>query len=461
LLKILDRKRLVSRPKSRALVEHSASLWRGGDAGSVLMFFIAVRLLLPSQFVIGPLGGAGSPALLIGLGCLGWWVLARLQRTTRQYSSPVVGALLILVAAMIASYAVAMTRPINGEEVSVGTLTLIGAAGWFGVMLLAQDGIPNVERLTALVHFVVLLGGLVAMFGLFQFLTGAYWVDQLTIPGLQVHQTIYSATLREGFTRPAGTSVHPIEFGAVMTMILPLALARGGGHLPRPDGSVGNLVARWWPASMIGLAIVLSLSRSAVVGLLVGTIVLLLTWTPRQRIAALAGLAGLLTIVFMVVPGVLGTVLGLFTGISKGDPSITSRVESYAIADAYINQTPFLGRGIGTFLPRYRIFDNQYLLSLVEMGIVGVGALLLLVGVALWCAARAYQTASDERLRGTSAALAAASATGAVSLALFDGFSFPMMPGVWFLLLGLCGCCYRLLRVEHGLQASYLARIDS
>ncbi|WP_162239836.1 O-antigen ligase family protein [Microbacterium sp. Leaf288] len=431
---------------------------RGPDATSVLIVFITVRLVLPSQFVVAVLRGAGSPALLLALCCLVWWSLARIQRTHAQQSSPVIGALVIFTAMILASFYVGMARPISGEEVSVSTLTLISIAGWFGAMLLAHDGIPNAERLLDLLHYLATLGGLLALFGLFQFVTGQYWVDQISIPGLEAHQAVFSATLREGFTRPAGTSVHPIEFGAVMTMLLPLALARGVGQLPIAGAGRLSLLARWWPALAMGLAIVLSLSRSAVIGLAVGAIALALTWTPRQRIAAIGGLTGLLAVVFLAVPGVAGSILGLFSAIGQGDSSVTSRVESYAIADAYISQAPLFGRGIGTFLPRYRIFDNEYLLLLVEIGFLGVIALLILIATSLWSAARVYLRSNDARLRGAAAAVAASTGSGAVSLALFDGFSFPMVPGLWFLMMGLCGATYRLWQVaEH----RYVDRTDA
>lgn len=419
---------------------------RGFDATSALIVFVTIRLVLPSQFVVGPLGGAGSPALLLALCCLAWWALARIQRTRTQASSAVMGAVILFAAMVLASFYVAMARPINAEEASVSTLTLISVAGWLGAMLLAHDGIPRVDRLLDLLHYLATLGGLLAIFGLFQFVTGQYWVDQISIPGLQAHQTVFSATLREGFTRPAGTAVHPIEFGAVLTMLLPIALARGIGQLPAVGARRSHVFTRWWPALAMGLAIVLSLSRSAVIGLAVGAIILALTWTSRQRIAAIGGLAGLLAVVFLAVPGVAGSILGLFTVIGKGDPSVLSRVESYAIADAYISQSPLFGRGIGTFLPRYRIFDNEYLLLLVEIGFAGVIALLLLVATSLCSAARVYLRATDAGLRGAAAAVAASTSCGAVSLALFDGFSFPMMPGLWFLMMGLCGATYRLWR---------------
>jgi O-antigen ligase len=137
--------------------------------------------------------------------------------------------------------------------------------------------------------------------------------------------------------------------------------------------------------------------------------------------------------------------LGLFTNIG-GDQGVTSRTESYGVAVAYIAQSPWFGRGIGTFLPTYRIFDNQYLLSLVEIGVVGVVTLLIMIMTALWCTFQANRRSGATSVRQMSVGLAASVATGAVCLALFDGFSFPMMPGLWFLMIGLAGACYGVTR---------------
>ena len=50
---------------------------------------------------------------------------------------------------------------------------------------------------------------------------------------------------------------------------------------------------------------------------------------------------------------------------------------SYAIAGEFIGRAPIFGRGFSTFLPSYRILDNQYLGLLIETGIVGLVAFLV------------------------------------------------------------------------------------
>lgn len=440
----------VSVKRGAQRTRSSGSYWLI-DGVTVLTLFLIVRLILPSQFVIGGLGGAGSPAALLAVACLGWWVWERLHRTREFVSSPVVGFAAVFGMALMASWVAGVARPINGEEGSVLTLGLLVSGGWLGVLLVAHDGPLDSERLAALLNRLAVLAGLFAAFGLFQFVTGAVWVDRVYIPGLSAHQTVYAASVREGFTRPPGTAIHPIEFGAVLCMLLPIAISRGMGLILRP-GTDWGVLRRWWPAALVALAVVLSLSRSALVGLAVGLIAILPALRARQRIGALVAMAGLGAIVFLVVPGMIGSIVGLFSG-AQNDPGIASRIDSYAIAADYIARAPWFGRGMFTFLPRYRIFDNQYLLSLVEIGFVGVAALLALILAVLWAGIRT-RSARSSVLRGASAATLAGSLVGGVSLALFDGFAFPMMPGIWFTLLGLTGAAYRLSREEAATTSS-------
>jgi hypothetical protein len=42
------------------------------DAVHVLTVVLVVLFALPSRLTFAPLGGAGAPALVLGLGCFGW-----------------------------------------------------------------------------------------------------------------------------------------------------------------------------------------------------------------------------------------------------------------------------------------------------------------------------------------------------------------------------------------------------
>ena len=232
-----------------------------------------------------------------------------------------------------------------------------------------------------------------ASLGAVQFVTGQQLVDKVTVPGLSLNGQSIALIAREGFSRPAGTALHPIEYGSIITMVMPLAIT-----LAMHDKS-RHALRRWFPVALLALAVPLSLSRSAILASLVGLIVLGIAWTGAQRRAAIAAAATLCLTLFMTVPGMLGSLAALFTGISS-DSSTQSRTGSYSIAAEYVERSPLLGRGFSTFLPSYRILDNELLLLLIEVGLVGLIAFLVLVLTAVTCAFRSRSGSPTRWSRG-------------------------------------------------------------
>jgi O-antigen ligase len=414
---------------------------RGVDAVTVLSVYAFLVYALPSKLVFAPLGGAGTPAQILGLGCAVWWAWYHVHRTEPGSPGrrPVRIAAVVFFLAVVASYVVAMSRPIPAEETSTADLGLVALVGWTGVLMVANDGIASMDRLLTLVRRLAFAGGAVAALGIAQFATGQTFVNYIDIPGLSANQALNATLSREGFTRPAGTASHPIEYGAVLTMLLPLALTAA----MTPDGR--SRIRRWFPPLAIGTAIMLSISRSALVGAAVGLLVFAPTWSRTARRWLLVVVGTMLLFVFVTIPGMLGTIAGLFTGIGT-DTSAQSRTDSYSTALGFLARAPIFGRGFSTFLPAYRILDNQYLLSAIEIGVVGVVALLGLLGSGIVAARRARRATPVASERLLAQALAASVAAGGVSLALFDAFSFSSVPATLFLLLGVAGAMLRLTR---------------
>jgi len=332
-----------------------------------------------------------------------------------------------------------MMRPIAGEEFSGAHLGMVLSAGWGGALLLANDGIPSLERLLAFIRRVIAAGAAMATLGIAQFLTGRTLVEYISIPGLTENHGMFGPVIREGFSRPAGTATHPIEYGAVITMILPLALAIALSDTGRSS------IRRWYPVLALVIAVPLSISRSTLLSAAIGCTVIAVSWPPvTRRIAAVAA-AFLGLFVYVTIPGMIGGLIGLFTNIGN-DSSALSRTGSYMIAQDFIERAPLFGRGLFTFLPKYRILDNQYLGLLIEVGIIGMASVLILIVTALASALRAHNVSDDLLVRQLTQGLAAAVAAGASSLALFDGLSFPISAGLFFLVLGLAGASLRLVR---------------
>jgi O-antigen ligase len=409
------------------------------DVVTALSVFVVVLMGLPSRLTVGALGGAGPPAILLGLVIGAWWVVDRLQRPDPDtVVRPRMRRWVIVVCVCVGiSYVAAMTRAIAPSEVTTADLSTLALLSWMSVLVAGEAGITSQDRLDTLLRRIVFMGTLVAFVGLLQFLTGQLWIDRIQIPGLVTNQSLGDLGARGSFSRPSGTALHPIEFGAVLTMMLPLAI-----NLALVDRARGWL-RRWTPVAAIALLVVLSISRSAVICAVVGLIVAGLRWTPSVRRFAAVGALALLGFVFVTIPGMIGTLAGMFTSAGS-DSSTLSRVDSYATAFAFIRQSPAFGRGLGTFLPTYRILDNQYLLLLIEVGVVGTMAVLALMLAGIRAASRAAKLSRGPMIQRCQA-LAAATSGGAVGLAFYDGFSFPMASGLLFLLLGLAGAQYRLV----------------
>lgn len=413
-------------------------LTQGFDATSVLTVYICLLLAIPSVMVVGPLGSAGAPSAIMAVGTLLYWAWFQIHRSRPVATGPqpVRAVMIGWLITMLAVYAHAMASPIPFDEISVadsGMLKLIGVAG---VLLVANDGITSLDRSRTVIRRMVIAAGLIAIFGLLQYYTKQIYIDRIQIPGLTSGTAGWELGTRGGFARPSGTSTHPIEYGVVLTMILPLAITFA---MKSPTGHwlfVGLLCA-------ITFAVFLSISRSAMLCALVGVIVLSFSWTNAARLRALAFVFVVALTVYLTVPGVLGTVTGLFTGASD-DPSIASRTGSYDLAWQFINASPFLGRGFGTFLPKYWILDNGYLGMLIEGGILGLAGLVVVVATAVFAAKRARRAAVDDFDRDISQGLIASIAAGACGLAFFDTFAFPQSAGCFFLLLGLAGAMRRL-----------------
>jgi O-antigen ligase len=233
-------------------------------------------------------------------------------------------------------------------------------------------------------------------------------------------------------------------------MVFPIALS-----LALTDTARSNL-RRWAPVALMAPAIMLSISRSAFLGVAVGILALFPSLPRKARVRLGAAALGLVVVMYIAVPGMLGTVRNLFESISA-DSSTTSRTDSYGLVGIFVERSPWFGRGFGTFLPEYRILDNQYLGILIELGLVGLAAFGAVMVTAIVVSVRGRRASTELLPRQLGAALAAAMLSGTVMTGFFDSFSFPMAAGTLFLIAGLAGAYWRLARThpsDNGLHAA-------
>lgn len=413
----------------------------GFNATTLLNVWVVALILIPATLVFKPLGAAGSPAQILGLFAGAWWLGAQFGRVGPRPAvrrSLVLLAMLLFSAVILVSYVIATTRPISELELSSADRGLLEVVSWLGVFLLVCTEVTSRAALDRTLRLLVLLVGVAATLGIFQFLTGISVVDSISIPGLSSNQALTSIYDRNGFARSAGTSTHPIEFGVLMAMTLPLALHYAVTATDR------SAFVRWFPVAAIAVAIPVSISRSALIGVIVVLAIVLPSWPPRRRRITYLSIVLVLGGVYVAVPGLLGTLIGLFTGIGSDD-SAASRTNSYDLAGSFIARAPALGRGFSTFLTQYRILDNQYLGLLIETGVIGLLVFLGLLITGAFEASRVAVGAPDASTRSLGRAVMASIIAGACAYATFDALAFNQVASLTFLMLGSVGLLTRLL----------------
>jgi hypothetical protein len=416
------------------------------DAVGLLTVYLVLLLAIPSSVRIAALGSLGRPSLLWGLFLFGLWGLWRIQARSGDLvnvEQPVRLAFFALCAIALVSFAAGLFRGQPADQVSPAFTSLLRLVSWGGPLLVAMDGIRTVDAAMTMVRRIAVAGGLLAAFGLLQFVTGQSWLGWLSsVPGLEVE--LSGVAVRGVFTRASGTSIHPLEHATALCAALPLAIAVAlHPGRARAGGFVG-----WCSAFLIALGSVLAVSRSAIIGFAVAVIATLPGLPQRLRRFVIAGCAAISVAAVAALPGLFGTVVGLFT--PSGDASTKSRTDGLARVSEFIAPSPVYGTGFGTFLPRYYILDDAWVLMLIELGILGLLAFAALFVTAVLVTFQASLVTTDPRLRFAGRALAASVIAIAVVFAFFDGLSFPIAGGLAFLLFGLCSAVRAVALGEPG-----------
>jgi O-antigen ligase len=415
------------------------------DAVTLLTAYVFLLTIIPSSLVVGSFGAAGAPAALLAAILLCWYVLARLHPgiTQDRGPQPVRVAAIFFGCAIVAAYVAANRTTMPVLQQNGADRGLIVLSGWLGVLLLAADGIDRADRLEALLRRVVMCVTAMAALGIIEFFTGVDATKYVSIPGLTVHTQFTDLMNRGGLVRAIATAAQPLEFAAVLAMSLPLAIHQAR-FAPPPLRT-----RRWLRAALIAGALPMTVSRSAIFGLAVIGIVLFPTWPKRERRRAYVVLVASFVIVWLAKPSMLRSFGALFGHIGT-DTSIASRTGAYSAAAPFIAEHPWFGHGFQTFFPQtYFFVDNEYLISLIETGVVGLLALLALFVTGWFTARSARLAAADAQSRDLAQCLAASVAAAGVCFGTFDALSFSIAPGLCFLLLGCVGAAWRLARARQ------------
>jgi hypothetical protein len=421
------------------------------DAAAVLTGYAALVMLAPATQTVANLGALGAPATVFSVLAFMWFLAGRLtgRFTLDPASSSVRKAMCVLTAAFILSYIGLSGRSASPLETQAADRALILLLIWCGLVVVASAGITDRARLDTLLRRLVLFGTVVAVLGIFEFFTGWQITEHIVIPGLSTNISPEATGARGGHLRAQATTTQPLEFGAVIAVHLPFALQQAGDPARRGTG-LRNRLSRYGPVTAMIISLPMTVSRTAIIGLIVVLAFLLPSWPKQRRRPAyymtLVGAAA----VRVLVPGLLGTIMVLFSSASgNSDNSTQARTKDYAGVEAYIKGRPWFGRGPATFIPSlYRYTDNYYLLAIVEVGIVGTLAVLVVFLTGIRAGRLGRRLSVDEPYRDLGQCFAATFAVMLVVSATFDSLSFPMLSGLFFLLFGCAGAYLGIVRTE-------------
>jgi len=412
------------------------------DAVTLLTVFSIFLWLIPQQWVVPGGGAIARPAILVGVGIASVYVAMRfIPSLVPTGRNPVAFGLWVYGLIVMVSFGLSYNRDQIPAEVAAGRRAIIFTIAIVGVGLMTSGSISSQERLEVLLRRIVTLASIVAVLALLQFYVGLDLPARIKIPGLELHGVFLTRSRpRNGLTRTTGTAAHAIELAVVMAMVLPLAL-----HYALHERNRTRRRFFWLSVILIAATVPTTVSRSGVLAVTVSVGLLSLTWS--WYVLRRMSIAGVFAVLFsrLTTPALLRTIKGLFIGLGS-DRSIIDRTSDYNTAFAFISQRPLFGRGVGTWSAGpYILLDNQMLLSLLEIGWVGVIGISIMYILGASAARSVRIHSGNDVTKHLGQALFGSILAGFVSLFFVDAFFYEIYMGTTAILIGAAGALKRMI----------------
>jgi hypothetical protein len=368
-----------------------------------------------------------------------------------QRRHPVRGAFCAFWLVSLVAY-VAMAPDLSSKQLLAADRWLIQLAVMTGIALVTAECLDSKEDVRRVLRVLTWGAAFCGVVAAIQYWGNTDISHYLKLPGFTIDRIDVTDVIgaRGGVNRVSGTAGNAIELGVTAAMVLPLAIYMAIHDTER------SVRARWLPVPLIALAVPVSVSRSAIIGLAITIGFLIVLMPARQRLVALAVVPIALAGLFMTAHGLIGTLVSYF-GLGDRDSSITHRTDNYPYVEHVVREAPLFGHGGGTHIndgtnivSATHVLDNQFLKTAIELGLVGVVALAALFLVPMFAALVARRRSADPDLRLLCATVAGGALAAGVCSFFFDSFSFPMFYCVFALIAGLAGAAWRLAQRETG-----------
>jgi O-antigen ligase len=375
--------------------------------------------------------------ILVALVLLLWAASLLAQPDMALRRSGLDGPMLLFAFALVASDLANPGRAAEYQSLVIRGLTL--ALSVIIVFYFVVSVVRTFSQVLTIVKLLVVGTTVLSVLALIESRTGWSPFDHFHqyFPFLQEAGAITDDT-RAGYIRALGSAEHPIALGALFALAAPLAL-----YLALRFGR------GWWISLVIVMGgTIATVSRTAAIMLFVASLVTLaLRFRETWRFAPL--LLPMVVLVHFAAPGTLGALKYAFMppgGLVAEQSNDEYVVGSGRLADVgpsldLFREKPILGYGYGTLKvdgpdANARILDNQWLSSLLNIGLVGVFSLVWLFTRFLRGVTRRarHERTPDGWLL---VALTASVAGFAVCMFTFDAFAFTQVTLVFFMLLAL------------------------
>lgn len=232
-----------------------------------------------------------------------------------------------------------------------------------------------------------------------------------------------------------GPTRHALSVTSILGMALPFAVVLAAMTPVRRRRVLWSLAA----CVIIAGALITQRKSGAVVPAM--ALLVLFVLRPRQllRLAPYGVVA--LAVALVVTPGIFSTVREL--GQTKEQDSTEGRTSDYPAVVPDVLTRPMFGRGFGTLdserVDTYRIFDNEYLGQLFQVGALGLLAFIAMIVTPLFVARSVLR--SDDPVRGPPALAAGAACLAfGVACSLYDILTFPQAPYLFLFMAAMCTC---------------------
>jgi hypothetical protein len=332
----------------------------------------------------------------------------------------------------------------------VKRLSLLIAYVTFFVMIASivrRSEVPAFLRYTLVLAVLAAIGTIIE----YRFSYNVFYdIAQKLLPGFQI-AAAPGGVDDLGRRLVTGPAELPLEAVGMFTMALSIAL-------------VGIIDAtRWRPRLAYGLAAALLFAacltterKSALLGPL--AVILALAFFRRRQLLRLAPLGlVVLLVVKVLAPGAIGSVTGQLAPSQLGVTTVDDRVLRYDAIRPDVWLHLAFGQGFGTY--SVRVLDNELLGRLIEGGVLGLSAyVLMLLGVVFVAAGPIRRREPLSETIGLVAAAAAVSVL--VMSALFDLTGYPHDPYIFLSLAGLLAVAVKPQRVTERPRANSPPTVD-